>query len=125
MDSQSLSFSAHAIQQKSSSRLEQLMQIAKSGASDAEKRRMVKNIQMQMDGENTVKLIAHIPEVKATAKPEQKGEQLNGEETTNEHGDTVVISQAAVHQYEQSASSPSSGGSSAAVQSSAPATSAE
>lgn len=105
------------------------MMIAQSGASDAEKRKMVKNMELQIEGENMEKLMTHLPEVKATEKlekSEQKEEPVNEEETTNEHGDTVAISQAAREQYEQSSDSAlGSDGSSAAVQPSTPSTSRE
>ncbi|AZK48752.1 hypothetical protein [Paenibacillus lentus] len=157
---QALSFSADTMQQKTTSRLEQIIQIAQSGASDTEKRQMIKNMQLQMDSESMEKLMANLPEVGTTEKLEraeraeraeesqqleqydQKDEQLSGGETTNEHGDTVVISQEAMHQYESrlvtfhlqgnhsqfehsSGNPPSSGESSAATQSSAPSPSVE
>ncbi|WP_019640133.1 hypothetical protein [Paenibacillus fonticola] len=116
MNLQPLSFSANANQAKSSSRMEQLMQIAQSGASDAEKKMMVKNMQKQMEGENMNTLLAHIPEIKDNAKPQQKEAQSGSEETTNEHGDTVEISQAAMQHYEQAEmSGAASGGSPAAA----------
>ncbi|RRJ66231.1 hypothetical protein EHV15_27420 [Paenibacillus oralis] len=94
--------SGASAQQPPPSRLEQLMQIAQSGASAAEKRMMARAMQMQMEQETVGTLFAHIPEVKEEVEEKPQEEPVNGEETSNAHGDTVLISDAAKQQFESS-----------------------
>ncbi|MCM3698048.1 hypothetical protein [Paenibacillus macerans] len=95
--------SGTSAQQSSPSRLEQLMKIAQSGASAAEKRMMARAMQMQMEQETVGTLFEHIPEVKEEVEEKPQEEPVNGEETaSNAHGDTVHISDEAKQQFESS-----------------------
>ncbi|WP_334077748.1 hypothetical protein [Paenibacillus sanfengchensis] len=87
-----------------SSRLEQLMHIAQNGASAAEKRKMARMMQMRMEQESVGTLFANIPEVKGNAEVQPKEDSENGDKVSNEHGDTVQISDTAKQQFETSRS---------------------
>ncbi|MCA1292682.1 hypothetical protein LBW89_06605 [Paenibacillus sp. alder61] len=92
-----------------SSKLDQLMQISQNSASAAEKRKMARMMQMQMEQESVGTLFAHIPEIKGKAEKPSKEDAENGDKVSNEHGDTVQISDTAKQQFETSRSE--SGGS--------------
>jgi len=96
--------SSNPVQPKQPSRLDQLMQIAGSGASEAEKRTMLRNLQTQMEGERMATLFAHIPDIKVEEEEEQKEDESNPEETRNRDGDSVTISEEAKKQFEKSQS---------------------
>ncbi len=94
MVSYSSSVPASPVRQNPPSRLEQLLQIAQGGGTDSEKRAALRNMQLQMEGERMNELFARIPQTKPEAPAD--------EESANEDGDTVQISQEAKTQFEQS-----------------------
>jgi|GEM_PF-5668150 hypothetical protein len=95
--------------QKPASRLDQLLAIQGSGASDAEKRMMMRNIQSQMDSENVKVLMAHIPDSKNSSKGKHAEESSEEQTTVNADGDSAVISEESRQQFEQSQGEPGAG----------------
>lgn len=102
------------------SRLQQILQIQQSAGSDSERRAMLKIIQDQIAGEQLQHLAAHIPKVKAEPSSEQ-----SEDEVTNEHGDTLIISDAARQTYETTADTAASSSSGSSGSSSSASASAE